>query len=102
MPKPTKIMPTWRMSSTKQLEVLRAYVAVCGDVPRAVTNAEIAPIVNLKAETVGVANSFFASGYYRRMRADMSNASGVKGCRTTGLATASPKTASRLSRFLQE
>jgi hypothetical protein len=49
------------MASTKQLEVLRAYAAVCGDAPRGVTNPEVASIVGLKADTISVANGFFAS-----------------------------------------
>lgn len=49
------------MAKEKQLEVLRAYAAACGDSPRAVANPEVASIIGLKADTVSMVNGFFAS-----------------------------------------
>ena len=56
-----KVLPTWRMAPSKQLEVLRAYAAACGDAPRGVSNPEVASIVGLKADTVSLVNGFFTS-----------------------------------------
>src|SRR5262249_47309361 len=58
---PAKPLPTWRMAFQKQLDVLRAYGAVCGNQPRIVSNPEVAGVVGLKPDTVSMANSFFAA-----------------------------------------
>lgn len=60
-PVPTQALPTRRMAFGKQIEILRAYPAVCGASPRPVKNAEIGPLVGLAPETVGFANSFFVA-----------------------------------------
>lgn len=56
---PTQPLPTRRMAFAKQLEILRAYPAICGTSARSVTNAEIASVVDLAPDTVGMANPFF-------------------------------------------
>src|SRR5262249_34939986 len=63
-PKPDKsqkTLPTWRVAFGKQIEILRAYAAVCASGPRAVTNNEIAKLVDLRRDTVATANPFFFS-----------------------------------------
>ena len=58
--RPGKILPTDRINFSKQLDLLRAFVAASGPSGRAVTNTDIAVIVGLKASTVSLANPFFS------------------------------------------
>lgn len=58
---PTEPLPTRRMAFNKQVEILRAYPAICSPVAKAVTNAEIASVVELAPDTVGMANPFFVA-----------------------------------------
>ncbi len=58
---PTKPLPTRRMAFNKQIELLRAYPAICGSSPRPVSNAEVAPLIDLAPETVSFATSFFVA-----------------------------------------
>lgn len=57
--KPTKAVPSDRISFQKQLDLLRAFAAVSGQSGRAVTTVEVAAVVNLKPETISTANAFF-------------------------------------------
>src|SRR3712207_5082088 len=57
--KPTKILPTTRMSLAKQFETLRAWAIASGD-GKGVNNQQVADIVGLRADTVTLGNAFFA------------------------------------------
>lgn len=58
-PKPTKVLPTNRMATSKQFDVLRAYGAASGPDGKTVTNLEVAKIVSLHNTTVGLIVPFF-------------------------------------------
>jgi hypothetical protein len=59
--KPSKPLPTVRISLPKQIEILRAFGAACGPIPRPVTNAEVGKIVDLKPETIALGSPFFVA-----------------------------------------
>lgn len=54
-----EILPTDRVSVTKQLEYLVAYAAASDKGQHGVSNEAVASIVNMKASTVSLANAFF-------------------------------------------
>jgi hypothetical protein len=58
--RPTKTLPTERITHPKQLDLLRAYAAVYATTAKAVTNNDVAEVVKLTASTVSMANAFFA------------------------------------------
>lgn len=58
--KPTKPLPTNRVTFLRQLELLRAYAAASGPNGKVVTNADVAALVKMKSGTVSISNSFFA------------------------------------------
>src|SRR5690606_201852 len=56
-----KVVPTERASSDKQMSVLRAYAAASGPSKTAVSNAEVAAVVNdLAASSISLCNPFFS------------------------------------------
>ncbi len=55
-----KILPTPRIAFGKQLDLLRAFAAASGPDKRAVGNADTSKYVGLSANTVSLANPFFA------------------------------------------
>ncbi len=57
--RPTKILPTERITFTKQLDILRAWAAASGPMSKAVTNNDVAEIVKMQPSTVSLANAFF-------------------------------------------
>jgi hypothetical protein len=57
--KPTKSLPTVRVSFAKQLDILRAYAAASGGSSRIVSLKEVADIVQMAVPTVSLANPFF-------------------------------------------
>jgi hypothetical protein len=57
--KVTEILPTDRLSLTKQLEILRAYGALAETNGGVVTNAAVAKIVDKAETTVSLSNAFF-------------------------------------------
>jgi hypothetical protein len=57
--KPTKALPTVRVSFMKQMDILRAYAAASGGVSKIVSLKEVADIVPLAVPTVSLANPFF-------------------------------------------
>lgn len=59
--KPTKFLPTDRITFSKQLDILRAWAAASGPLGKAVTNTDVADIVKMQASTVSMANAFFSS-----------------------------------------
>lgn len=58
--RPTKTLPTERITHPKQLDLLRAYAAVHATTAKAVSNNDVAEIVKFTASTVSMANAFFA------------------------------------------
>lgn len=58
--KPGKILPTERISFSKQLDILRAYAAASGAERESVSNNDVAGIVNMSPSTTTLANAFFA------------------------------------------
>ena len=59
--KPTKTLPTDRISVAKQLEILRAYVAASANGTKAATVGEAAEIVKMAPTTIQIAHAFLAS-----------------------------------------
>jgi hypothetical protein len=59
--KPTKFLPTDRITFSRQLDILRAWAAASGPLGKAVTNNDVADIVKMQASTVSMANAFFSS-----------------------------------------
>ncbi len=65
--RPTKALPTERMVVSKQLDILRGYVAASGPERKPVSNDEVASVVGVHTGTVSICNPFFASvGLIRR------------------------------------
>jgi hypothetical protein len=59
--RPTKILPTDRITITRQLDLLRAWAAASSPAGKTVSNSDVADMVKMKASTVSLANPFFAS-----------------------------------------
>jgi hypothetical protein len=59
--KPTKVLPTDRIAYPKQLDLLKAYASKFSNTQRAVTNAEVAEIIQMNISTVSLANPFFSN-----------------------------------------
>lgn len=59
--RPTKTLPTDRITFGKQLEILRAYGTLSGSAGGAVTNNEVAEAMNMQPSTISLANPFFNS-----------------------------------------
>lgn len=59
--KPTKFLPTDRITFSRQLDILRAWAAASGPLGKPVTNNDVADIVKMQASTVSMANAFFSS-----------------------------------------
>lgn len=59
--KPSRTLPTIRLTVAKQLDILRAYAAASAKGTRAATINEAAEIVRMAPTTVSMANAFFAS-----------------------------------------
>lgn len=59
--KPTRTLPSERITTAKQLDILRAYAAASGNGTKAATINEVAEIVKMAPTTVSVANAFLSS-----------------------------------------
>jgi len=57
--RPTKSLPTDRLTLVKQLDILRAYAVASGPAAKAVTNDDVGDIVKIHPGTVSLNNSFF-------------------------------------------
>ncbi len=57
--RPTKPLPTDRITFDRQLTLLRTYASVHQQSAKPVTNAQVAAIVGMEASTVALANAFF-------------------------------------------
>lgn len=57
--KPSRALPTYRISYLKQLEILRAYSALASQGSVAPTNPAVAELVELHRNTTGLASPFF-------------------------------------------
>jgi hypothetical protein len=55
---PTKILPTERINTAKQMDILRAYAAASNNGARAVSLTEVSEIVKMAVNTVSLANAF--------------------------------------------
>ncbi len=58
--RPTRILPTDRITFARQLDILRAYGALSGPAAKPITNADVASVVGMTPSTVSVSNAFFA------------------------------------------
>src|SRR5258708_6814325 len=59
--KPTKSLPSERITFSRQLDILRGWAAASGPLRKAVSNNEVAKIVDMQPTTVSMLNAFFAS-----------------------------------------
>src|ERR1700731_4736495 len=59
--KPIKMLPSTRISVSKQLDILRAYAAASGKGAKPATTEEAAKIVKMAPTTVIMANAFLCS-----------------------------------------
>jgi hypothetical protein len=59
--KPTKFLPNERIAFPRQLDILRGWAAASGPLRKAVTNNDVAKIVDMQPSTVSMANAFFSS-----------------------------------------
>src|SRR5436190_11294288 len=57
--RPTKVIPTERLTVKKQLDILRAFAAASGPNGKAVTNKEVADILKMADTSVSLCNYFF-------------------------------------------
>ncbi len=57
--KPSKVLPTDRLSFDKQLNTLRGYAAASGIDRKAVSNREVGVIVQIHENTISICNPFF-------------------------------------------
>jgi hypothetical protein len=65
--KPTKSLPTERITFAKQLSLLRAYAVASGAAGKVATNKEAADIVEMVESTTSMANAFFVDvGFLQR------------------------------------
>ncbi len=60
--RPTKYLPTPRITFSKQLDILRAWAAASGPTLKVASNDAVAEIVKMNPSTVSLANPFLASG----------------------------------------
>jgi len=59
--KPTKFLPSERITFSRQLDILRGWAAASGPLRKTVNNNEVAKIVDMQPSTVSMANAFFSS-----------------------------------------
>src|SRR5690348_4741415 len=59
--RPTKFLPSERITFTRQLDILRGWAAAAGTLRKIVGNNEVAKIVNMQPSTVSMNNAFYAS-----------------------------------------
>jgi hypothetical protein len=60
-PKPLKPLPSDRVTTAKQLEILRAFAAVSNQGTKPVGNREVAGVINITPESISSCNAFFSS-----------------------------------------
>jgi hypothetical protein len=66
--KPTRILPSTRISFPKQIDLLRGYAAASGPSNKAVTADETAAIVGMQRDTLSLINPFFVDvGFLQRV-----------------------------------
>lgn len=59
--RPTRFLPSERITFSRQLDILRGWAAASGPLRKAVTNVEVAKIVNMQPSTVSMNNAFYSS-----------------------------------------
>lgn len=66
-PKPTQVLPSGKITITRQLALLRAYAAISGQNAKPVKTTEVADVAKTQATTISTANAFFvATGMLQR------------------------------------
>jgi len=66
--RPTRVLPTDRISIAKQFDLLRIYASTSGPTKKPVTLAEVESIINMKASTISLASPFFTdTGLLQKM-----------------------------------
>jgi hypothetical protein len=60
--RPSKYLPTPRITFSKQLDILRAFAAASGPTGKVASNDDVAEIVKMNPSTISLANPFLASG----------------------------------------
>src|ERR1700683_5387850 len=59
--RPTKFLPSERITFMRQLDILRGWAAASGPLRKAVGNVEVGKIVDMQPSTVSMNNAFYAS-----------------------------------------
>ncbi|MGB9234801.1 MAG: hypothetical protein WCC04_10330 [Terriglobales bacterium] len=59
--RPTKVLPTDRITFSKQIDLLKAWAAASNPVGKIVSNTDVADMVKMQSSTISLANPFFAS-----------------------------------------
>jgi hypothetical protein len=59
--RPTKFLPSERITFGRQLDILRGWAAAGGSLRKVVSNLEVAKVVNMQPSTVSLNNAFYSS-----------------------------------------
>lgn len=59
--RPTKFLPSERITFTRQLDILRGWGAASGPLRKTVSNLEVAKVVGMQPSTVSLNNAFYSS-----------------------------------------
>jgi hypothetical protein len=59
--RPTKFLPSERITFTRQLDILRGWAAASGPLRKAISNNEVAKVVDMQPSTVSLNNAFYSS-----------------------------------------
>lgn len=59
--RPTKFLPSERITFSRQLDILRGWAAASGPLHKVVNNNEVAKIVNMQPSTLSMNNAFYSS-----------------------------------------
>lgn len=59
--RPTKFLPSERITFTRQLDILRGWAAASGPLRKAIGNNEVGKIVDMQPSTVSMNNAFYSS-----------------------------------------
>jgi hypothetical protein len=59
--RPTKFLPSERITFARQLDILRGWAAASGPLRKVVSNIEVAKVVDMQPSTVSLNNAFYSS-----------------------------------------
>jgi hypothetical protein len=59
--RPTKFLPSERITFARQLDILRGWAAASGPLRKVVSNTEVAKVVTMQPSTVSLNNAFYSS-----------------------------------------